>query len=85
MRLFVFFNTPCPVHDNPEGLSGGLWQRTGLVLTFTHRYNAVRGHRTDSNNSGAENYPRRKNKQKEKIIHTITETNRMYTSDKNKR
>ena len=30
------------------------------VLTLAHRYNAVRGHRTGSNNSGAENYLRRK-------------------------
>ena len=34
-----------------------------VVLTLTHRYNnAVRGHRTRSNNSGAEDYLRRKNK-----------------------
>ena len=26
-----------------------------VVLTLTHRYNADRGHRTGSNNSGAEN------------------------------
>ena len=31
-----------------------------VVLTLTHRYNAVRGHRTGSNNSGAEDYLRRK-------------------------
>ena len=31
-------------------------------LTLTHRYNAVRGHRTGSNNSGVEDYIRRKNK-----------------------
>ena len=30
-----------------------------VVLTITHRYNAVRGHRTGSNNSGAEYYLRR--------------------------
>ena len=33
-----------------------------VVLTLTHRHNAVRGHRTGSNNSGAENYLRRKTK-----------------------
>ena len=33
-----------------------------IVVTSTHRYNAVRGHRTGSNNSGAEDYLRRKNK-----------------------
>ena len=34
-----------------------------VVLTLTHHgYNAVRGHRTGSNNSGAEDYLRRKNK-----------------------
>ena len=33
-----------------------------VVLTLTHRYNAVRGHRTGSNNSGAEDYLRRKTK-----------------------
>ena len=27
-----------------------------VVFTLTHRYNAVRGHRTGSNNSGAEDY-----------------------------
>ena len=27
-----------------------------IVLTLTHGYNAVRGHRTGSNNSGAEEY-----------------------------
>ena len=31
-----------------------------VVLTLIHRYNAVRGHRTGSNNSGAEDYRRRK-------------------------
>ena len=34
-----------------------------VVLTLlTHRYEAVRGHRTGSNNSGAEDYLRRENK-----------------------
>ena len=47
------------------------------VITLTHRYNAVLGHRTGSNNSGAEYYLRRKTKNKQKIIHTITETNRI--------
>ena len=32
-----------------------------VVLTLTRRYNAVRGHRTGSNNSGAENYLRKTN------------------------
>ena len=48
-----------------------------LLLSFsdlTHRYNAVRGHRTDSN-SGVENYLRRKNKWNQKIIHAMTEPN----------
>ena len=31
-----------------------------VVLTLTHRYNAVRGHRTGSNKSGAEEYLRGK-------------------------
>ena len=31
-----------------------------VVLTLSHGYNAVRGHRTGSNNSGMENYLRRK-------------------------
>ena len=47
-----------------------------VVLTLTHRYNAVRGQRTGSNNSGAEDYRRRKTNKKQKIIHKITETNR---------
>ena len=33
-----------------------------VVLTLTHRYNALRGHNTGSNISGAEDYLRRKNK-----------------------
>ena len=48
-----------------------------VVLTLTHRYNAVGGHRTGSNNSGAEDYLTRKSNEKLKIIHTITETNRV--------
>ena len=48
-----------------------------VVVTLTHRYNAVRGHRTGSNNSRAEDYLRGKTNKKQKIIHTITETNRI--------
>ena len=48
-----------------------------VVPTLTHRYNAVRGHRSGSNNSGAEDYLRRKTSQKPKVIHTITETSRI--------
>ena len=33
-----------------------------VVLTLTYGYNAVRGHSTGSNNSGAEDYPRKTNK-----------------------
>ena len=33
-----------------------------VVLTLSHGYNAVRGHRTGSRNSGAEDFLRRKNK-----------------------
>ena len=33
-----------------------------VVLTLPHRYNAVGGHRTGSNNSGAKDCPRRRNK-----------------------
>ena len=47
------------------------------VLTLTHVYNAVRGHRTGSNNSGRGRLPQEENKQKQKIKHTITETNRI--------
>ena len=46
-----------------------------LVLTLTHPYSAVRGHRTGSDNSGVGDYLRRKTNKKQKIIHTITETN----------
>ena len=48
-----------------------------VVFTLTHRCNAVRGHRTDSNNSGAEDYLWRKTSKRKKIMHTTTETNRM--------
>ena len=37
------------------------------VLTLPHRFNAVRGHRTGSNNSGAEDYLRRKTPKKQEI------------------
>ena len=47
-----------------------------VILTLTHRYNAVRGHRKGSNNSGAKDYLRRKINKKQRIIHTTTETNR---------
>ena len=50
-----------------------------VVLALTHGYNAVRGHRTDSNNSGAENYLRRETNKNRRylVVHTITETNRI--------
>ena len=49
-----------------------------VVLTLTHCYkNAVRGHRTGSNSSGAEDYLRRKtNKNGRKHTQHATETNR---------
>ena len=43
-----------------------------VALILSHRYNAVRGHRTGSNNSGAEDYLRRKTNKKQKIIRKIT-------------
>ena len=46
-----------------------------VVLILPHGYNAVRGHRTGSNNSGGEDYLRRKTSKKQKIVHTITATN----------
>ena len=49
----------------------------GVVLTLTHPYNAVRGYRTGSNNSEAEDYLRSKTNKKKEDIHTITETNRI--------
>ena len=33
-----------------------VYQQSVVVLTLSHGYNAFRGHRTGSNNSGAENY-----------------------------
>ena len=48
-----------------------------VVLALTHRYNAVRGHRTGSNKSGAEDYLRRKTNEKQKTMHTTTVTNRI--------
>ena len=42
------------------------------VFTLTHRYNAVRGHRTGSNNSGEDDYPRSKtNKNRTEYIHYL--------------
>ena len=56
-----------------------------VVLTLTHCYNAVRGHRTGSNNSRAEDHltSRRKTNKKQKIIHTITETNHILVPPTN--
>ena len=55
-----------------------------VVLTLTHRYNAVRRHRTGSNYSGAEDYLRRKTVQKEDNIYTRAETNRISQKKKRK-
>ena len=38
-----------------------------VVLTLTHRYNAVRGLRTGSNNSGVQDYLRRKTDKKQEL------------------
>ena len=43
-----------------------------MFFTLPNPYNAVRGHRTGANNSGAEDYLRGKTNKKQKIIHTIT-------------
>ena len=52
--------------------------RNVVVLTLTHGYNAVRGHRTGSNNCcGAEHYLRRKKNKEQKIVHILTEANRI--------
>ena len=56
-----------------------------VVLALTHGYNAVRGHRTGSNNAGAEDYLRRKTTKNRKLYkYTITETNHV-PQDKNKK
>ena len=55
-----------------------LYERVVVVFTLlSHGYNAVRGHRIGSNNSGAEDYLRRKTNKKQKIIHTMVATNRI--------
>ena len=50
------------------------------VLTLTHHYNSVHGHRTGSNNSGVKITSGGKTKLK--IIHTIPETNRIPQTKK---
>ena len=62
-----------------DKLSDMINEDTYVVFTLTHRYNAVRGHRTRSNNSGAEDYLRRKTNKKQ--IHS--NWNKSYTSDEN--
>ena len=47
-----------------------------VVVTITHRYSAVRGHKTASNNSGVADYLRRKALNTEDNTHAMTETNR---------
>ena len=57
-------------HKNEGTCLGGeaMTRVVVVVLTLTHRYNAVRGHRARSNNSGAADYLRRKTNKKQKII-----------------
>ena len=55
-----------------------------VVLILTHRYNAVRGHRTGSYNSGAEKYLSG-GKQMKTHDNTHNNWNKTYTSDKDKR
>ena len=49
-----------------------------VVLTLSHGYNAVRGHRTGSNNSGAEDYLRRKTNKKQHQDNTHHNWNKSY-------
>ena len=57
----------------------GMYKYVVVVLTSTHRYNAVRGHRAGSNNSETENYLRRKTNKTE--VNTHNNWNNSYTSD----
>ena len=45
-----------PLHRRKHRHGHRAWR---VVLTLSHRYNVVRGHRTGSNNSGAGKYLRR--------------------------
>ena len=60
--IYFFPVSPTVIAVNKLGAihKGILIVVVDVVLTLTHRCNAVRGHRTGSNNSGAENYLRRK-------------------------
>ena len=50
--------TPVRHRDGFVSIESELWSYIVVivVVTLTHRYNAVRGHRTGSNNSGVEDY-----------------------------
>ena len=58
----MFLNLKAPPLGRPVYFCLWYWVYEQFFLTSTHRYNAVRGHRTGSNSSGAEkeNYLRRK-------------------------
>ena len=54
-----------------------------VVLTLTHGYNAVRGHRTGSNNSGgAEDLPQEDKQKNRREDNTHNNWNKSDTSDK---
>ena len=79
--LLHIWNLPTEMTIKQSCYSERCCSRSGIhspvVLTLTHRYNAIRGHRTGSNNSRAEDYLKMKTNEKQKIIHRITETNRI--------
>ena len=43
-------------------------------MSSSPQYNAVRGHRTGSKNSGVKEIPRQKKYNKQKVVHTVTST-----------
>ena len=53
-----------------------------VVLTSTHSHNQVRGHRTGSRHSGAEEYPTKKHKQP-KVVHAYVTADAIHASTRN--
>ena len=52
------------------------------ILTL-NSHNKVRGHRTDSSHSGAEEYPREKHINKPKVVHAYVTADAIHASTRN--
>ena len=70
--------------EGARGETGGAAQFVRVLLLFSHinSHNQVRGHRTGSSHSGAEEYPREKNTQP-KVVHAYITADAIHASTRN--